>query len=300
MRIDEITDFVKLKPELDSLIRVTLDRTIRSFKDKQSNKQLEKLRHGDSTETTVNAFAKELTDLFAKELVEEMITIGSKEINHPIKVVWREMGLGEASAHKNVISLSMKYLLMIYKAFKRVLSDHVARSEGDSIYWDCLYLVNDDNFSDTIRSKVEYKFNKLPSIFMHELVHIQQHSRQNFGKEQYRSYLGKKSEFDELSKAEVLSLTNSSRYKKLYLASPQEIDAFAHNIAYEIIDAHLLDFVDASDNTNYLNEITKTVINKVNAKIGKPVTVIERKIWKRYIKKTVILVDRYLDKQRGK
>jgi hypothetical protein len=79
---------------------------------------------------------------------------------------------------------------------------------------------------------VEDRINTISNKIIHELVHIKQHSTQSIDKPtEYRSYLTKnKQEFyDAVSKLET------EQDWKLYLSSPQEIPAFAHNFALELI-----------------------------------------------------------------
>lgn len=91
---------------------------------------------------------------------------------------------------------------------------------------------------DQIQSGVDSIINTLT----HELVHTSQHGRQfQKGRSnlEYRSYLDKK-------KGEFISLHNNKdwnknpRARELYYASPQEIPAFAHEIALYIIRAYAL------------------------------------------------------------
>jgi hypothetical protein len=78
--------------------------------------------------------------------------------------------------------------------------------------------------------------NDLIGVFIHELVHIKQHSTQDkYKPTEYRSYATKdKTRFNKA--IDNIHAGNASpEDMKLYRASPQEIPAFAHNAALEII-----------------------------------------------------------------
>lgn len=89
---------------------------------------------------------------------------------------------------------------------------------------------------------------KMSDVFVHEMVHITQHSRQKHREKiktlypptEYRSYLDKKKgEFHGLSKQKNGDQHN--RWSELYSASPQEMAAFAHNIVLKLIDNYSLE-----------------------------------------------------------
>lgn len=77
----------------------------------------------------------------------------------------------------------------------------------------------------------------IASIFIHELVHVRQHAKQ-----QHRLKQGKDLEYRSLLTRNKQTFYSSVRNlisdydKKLYLSSPQEIPAHAHNLAIKLID----------------------------------------------------------------
>jgi len=138
---------------------------------------------------------------------------------------------------------------------------------------------------------------ELVSNFIHEMVHIRQNYIQFLNKRydpEYRSYLDKeKGEFNTLARYKS---DKTARYMELYRASPQEITAFSHMAALDVIKSFGL-------NTNNLTDIhippNKEVLSKVVEHVKKyynaPETFEEKKVYNRYIKQTYLEVEEYLN-----
>lgn len=102
---------------------------------------------------------------------------------------------------------------------------------------------------------VQQHINHLTDTIIHELVHIKQHSKQPKDKPtEYRSYLTKNKE----QFYNAVKNLESQQDWKLYLASPQEIPAHAHNFALELIN-FLWD--QPVDNINDKDIANKLIIN---------------------------------------
>jgi hypothetical protein len=155
-------------------------------------------------------------------------------------------------------------------------------SEGDNHWFRNLT----DKLPDTIK--------EISSVVVHELVHVVQHhsqrDREGFDTE-YRSYLDrKKGEFYNLASGSRSS-DQDSRYDKLYYASPQEITAFAHQFALDILRSWDVDNAESVDQLPTMGadgvdhkEIVASIQRGIVRKFNNPDNPKELKVYKRYLK----------------
>jgi hypothetical protein len=109
---------------------------------------------------------------------------------------------------------------------------------------------------------VKSNINKIVDIFIHELVHTIQHTQQykKTKSPTYTSYLGKTKDFNKLHDLKLndkLPPEETEKYQSMYLASPQEIAAHAHNIALEFIHSWGLDDTDPENLNSIIRNITE-------------------------------------------
>lgn len=152
---------------------------------------------------------------------------------------------------------------------------------------------------------------QLISTIIHELIHVLQHHEQYIRKRgmdtEYRSYLDKEKgemqsvikKYEQERKQGQVSPKTWDRYMRLYYASPQEIAAFAHNAAQEVIlnygyeDAETVDELQLSGiNASDILDAIDTVTSKW---VKNPRTPKEAAVRKRYIKLVYQEVARYLN-----
>jgi hypothetical protein len=212
-----------------------------------------------------------VTGIYIEPVKDSAAFVSNRSITLDVKPVKR---LATAAMHEVVDILYDNYdsgerAKGFYKATKEI-------GDGDRFYWREIY----------------YKTNKTveqyASTILHELVHVLQHTAQHKkGRRhrdfEYRSYLDKhKGEFRDLVSAPH---DKDDRYFNLYLASPQEIAAFAHEAALRLIKDYSFDQidsiegfykVDASDIVDYVNQITSN-------RFKEPKTRQEQLVKRRYI-----------------
>lgn len=141
---------------------------------------------------------------------------------------------------------------------------------------------------------------KIVSIIVHEAVHIVQHHQQAhrpLGKTEYRSYLDKtKGEFYNAQQKAVKS-KNKDRYYDLYYSSPQEIAAFSHQMALDIIKAYGLDKVERSQDIPRLGaeDIISYTNNRISNRFAEPRNPQEVQVRRRYLKLVYQEVHRYIE-----
>ena len=145
---------------------------------------------------------------------------------------------------------------------------------------------------------------KWANTMTHELVHVFQHAEQYKKKRistEYRSYAEKDPAKFQTA---VRRLTTPDDYK-IYRASPQEITAFAHNIASQILKntkfrSKIL-WGDL-DQSNYSKIISDYVAEhlKYTPEQRKNTNYIERKVFNRYVKQVYQILQHYVETEQEK
>jgi len=143
-------------------------------------------------------------------------------------------------------------------------------------------------------SKIERIVDKMVGTLIHELVHLSQNIPQlTKGRKdtEYRSYLNAKGKKHEEFQGKE-GVTNFN----LYLASPQEISAFAHNISMNIIQdfglrhARNVDEIENIESSTIVGYVDDYLQNRFK----QPSTPKERAVYKRYLKLVYLELSRYV------
>lgn len=174
------------------------------------------------------------------------------------------------------------------------------------VYWDQILSHldrNADSIAQDMAERQQSLINDMVDTILHELVHVIQHRRQahRLGDLEYRSYLDrKKGELKNLYRGPEQGWAyGDPQWQRLYRASPQEIAAFAHNMAGQIIRAFGLDepleepypTITAAD---FVRELRKIVGNQYRD----PNNPQERAVLNRYLKLAYQEVQRYLERKK--
>jgi hypothetical protein len=139
---------------------------------------------------------------------------------------------------------------------------------------------------------------------IHELVHVVQHVKQKHrDSTEYRSYLGPKDEFYALfdiidDQKRDPNTPEYKRWRKLYQASPQEIAAFAHDIANTIIQRNDLDGEDYYVDESTMSELVPEIMSEIK-RYFVPKTPDERKVFNRYVKRVYQELKNHIDRLVG-
>lgn len=208
------------------------------------------------------------------------------------------------------IYLSDEFLINISKIILNKYYDSAASSLTDFSFYDHFFSqYNNEHLIWRVISYADQVIEDLLDVLIHELVHVVQHSNQlQKGKTnyEYRSLLSdpKKKKFDDsefirLSKMRFkygrLPVNAETRYRLLHAASPQEIGAYSHNIAQEVILAYGLDDPNlVPADIPPLSEFG-SIIASIVKKYIKPVTHEEHRVFQRYAKAATLEVSRYID-----
>lgn len=151
---------------------------------------------------------------------------------------------------------------------------------------------------------VQRTVDDIASTFIHELVHIRQHIPQlQKGRDEteYRSYLDKtKGEFNRIISSPQDSPEVKKRYWDLYISSPQEIAARAHQAAIKIIKDTSLNKVQDLDDLPNKNDVLDLVNQYAQEQFKSPENPKENKVFNRYIKLIYREVSTYYDNLKNK
>lgn len=168
----------------------------------------------------------------------------------------------------------------------------------DAVFTTSIPKLKKQLYNDHVITKI---LTEIANTVVHELVHVVQHAKQKHRPTtEYRSYLSRnKNEFHSLSRSVQASKFDPStrdyaRWMHLYRASPQEITAFAHDIANRIISDNQLDSYDVQVGAITMSELTPQIVNAIKLYLH-PNTRIEQKIFNRYVKLVYLELKNYID-----
>lgn len=315
MRIQDIVtnEAISLTQHFNELSKVVNDAIIKSLAsvhELKNNPMLqdaedEAIQYG-SLRPLTNAVVQSLYDELFDKISEDLITAVDKIVPYTAVKFVQFSGNTNGTASGLLVNLSEKYVndltVAILNYINSVTINNLTNEDRivDEFYNQIgniikpgkyqKYFMNDDEVQNIV--------DDMNDTLIHELVHVKQNQAQyNKGKTktQYRSYLGKK-------KKDFVDPTGSVTDFNLYLASPQEIAAFSHNIALRVINDLNLRYV------NRLQDIQKVdsdtilyFIDKfLNGRFKQPANSKEKAVYKRYMKLAYLEVDRFVDKVKEK
>lgn len=227
-----------------------------------------------------------------------------------VKITKLPAGVRGEAQGKEVRLSELHFKTPIRKYFEKELDKTVSKitpeSSADDVFFAIIEAFMDDDFVLDVTCSLGTKDLDVASVFMHELVHVKQSAMQGFRYDaEYRSYLSNqkvkrkarktdpsnpKGEFEQFDLDDFSSVEKKKRYMKLYLASPQEIAAFAHNLADSVITDEFIEYAQDEKDLPSKESVAKSIAMAVNAKIGKPTTDKEKFVWKRYANAVAKLV----------
>lgn len=222
-------------------------------------------------------------------------------------------------ADGNDIDMNEKALKPIVKKvvenLLRVVNDNYGEGEMTGGLW---FIVNsfkrgERDYERYVIDGFERDATNMASTIVHEVVHVIQHDTQDkkgFPNHEYRSYLDKKKgEFVDLhnkryASSSEMSPDEESRYFKLYMASPQEMASFSHELAISMINDYNLPDARSSQELDHMTKAidAEGIIDYVNTKVGryfrKPENKREYAVFKRYVKLVYQELQAYITKRK--
>lgn len=257
MLIKEITESISVtryETVLVNAARSAICKTLGSlydFKNEYSKEQAEL----DSDDGDHKQFEQLMKQHFRERIQDEMIDTLEKKFNQAVGwrvvnslSVGKDIGVNGLASGRDIV-LNAKFLEIITKRvmdklFNALINSYNGNERSDGFFYMVRMLGQEDRL---LKYEILYNtdkiINRMISTFLHEVVHVQQHGRQAMRPgldTEYRSYLDKtKGEFSNLHSNEWNSSDgHSERWWNLYLSSPQEIAAIAHQVALEVIRAY--------------------------------------------------------------
>lgn len=223
-----------------------------------------------------------------------------------------DTGTSGAYVQAQNIVISSRWSEIVSRALIQSLFDTISNNYSEEEFVGAVYFVpklimsGDRNFVSAVidtNKKVQHQTANLANLLVHELVHVVQNSRQSHRNvpPEYRSYLDKsKGEFSGVHHKRMsgeISEPNpdqaaEERYWNLYLASPQEITAFAHQIALKIIndsgvkDAKTVDELNRAAQQVDADWIVSAISDELHGRFRNPASKKEVPVFKRYMKLT--------------
>jgi uncharacterized protein (DUF2164 family) len=239
------------------------------------------------------------------------------------KVNFADLGAVHGLADNDAIEINSRLVSRISRKLMDNVLDIVQDSYGEGELSDGLWYIlksigrNERDYLHGVFNGADKLIEKIASTTVHEVVHVLQHAAQGTaGRKhedyEYRSYLDKKKgEFVDLhnrmhgSDEPSMSPEEDQRYYKLYMASPQEIASFSHELAISMIKDLGLDMVQTlQELEGIVGEVDAyDFIHYVNDKVGhyyrKPENRKEYAVYKRYVKLMYQEVMRFVQQKRG-
>lgn len=221
-------------------------------------------------------------------------------------VGFEDMGAPSAYAQDQNIMINTRWTDVVSRALVQTLFDAVINNYSQEEFVGAIFFIpkmvvsGDRDFTRIMfddNTKLQHQTSKLASTMVHELVHVAQHKpQQHRDTTEYRSYLDKhKDEFSDMHDKRMageIDPARDTRYWDLYLASPQEIPAFSHQIALQIInDSGIKQAKTVADLNNLAGTVdTHWIVSAIDAKLQgrfkNPKNPKELAVLKRYMKLT--------------
>lgn len=246
------------------------------------------------------AIKEELTKQLGKNVVKQLNFADTKD------------AYGWATS-ENEIAINEKIIKSVAKRsldnVMQIVLDNYGEGELTDGFWFIIKSIgrNERDYLGPLFDRdIKSRINKIAKTTVHEVVHVLQHKRQDekgLGSYEYRSYLDKKKgEFAALHNKRwtTASPDTDEKYHSMYLASPQEMTAHAHEVVINIIRDY--DLNDAETLEQFNNELrtidAEGVADYTKDKLGnrfldtsKPR---EYAVYKRYLKQVYQELHRYI------
>lgn len=318
--LEEAINLTKFRPALQAKFVEVLTDNLRVFR---TDDVLEYIDDCNEISDLHSIFTTIYTSAAKPALEQELYNFGYRTMNVAINgVEFITMPQYGKITNTNYVKLSLTRLeeiisTIVFNAVKLAIRN-VAEPFDDSDRDQICDNVFAKNFAPSVAksiSNVMDIINLICGTFIHELVHGIQHTRQiNVGKNNlmYRSHLSdpklRTKQGDEFKQLSMHALTNpglrTARWRKLYLASPSELGAFAHNIAIQVIDS--IDHLPATAYSQFpdktKNMIKSSIIYHTKKQLGtyiSPSDPKEAAVFNKYLKRVYQEVDNYVKTHRG-
>lgn len=237
-----------------------------------------------------NYLIKNLKQSIGNQIVKAVFPVLNKELgkNAVSSISFGDTGPAYGQADGSQIVLTEKFINSLARRSVRETSDIVLDNYDAGNLTSGLWFVissiarDDKTYTNNLFIEPTESLSLLISTIVHEAVHIVQHKKQDergFHDHEYRSYLDKtKGEFrgvhnkywDAQDSKTKVTPDEESLYNRLYMASPQEMASFSHEIVLQIIKDFKLSSVRSIEDLNDIVSIIEAtdIIDAVNKKVS--------------------------------
>lgn len=234
----------EISQAMEEVIPVALRKFRKKFYESYEHPEEQELYDNGSFTKFNKIIYPEFHEIMKKELIKELGIVGRKIVPALETIRFSEMKKswgGYAQGFKirvNEIDFDKLAEAIFYKLNEMVLNSY---GEGEFLSGLWRTCIDPDIARFILTDKVTKVIGKISNTIIHELVHIQQNEKQihRGGNYEFRSYLDKdKNEYLNLAmkkEKETSPADDDERYNELYMASPAEIAAHAHNITIKAV-----------------------------------------------------------------
>ena len=246
-------------------------------------------------------FHKDLRDAFQRQLNSVIKNFMKTSGKATFTGIWFKPMKERAHADRRYVYLNEKYVTniagKIIDYVHELVLDNAYSDFAEAFYQQINTLAKAGSKQTALLNHVRSTMNDMSSIIVHELVHTKQHTAQlAVGKDdfEYRSYLDKyKGHLNDLNNQDA----DGPEFDYLYYSSPQEIAAFAHTIAVNIIHKLGLNKITNVNQIEPLSgeKIVAHVNDFLNNSYKLPSKPQEYQVYKRYLKLVYVELTNYLN-----
>lgn len=247
----------------------------------------------------IDSYETLLSDSLATVMADNLHSVCQTIPNVTVNTVSVQPLSSDGAANKLDIFINRKYTnelinQLIDLIYDRIPSNIMKSPAAPQTCSQVFDIITKELIPVATRSKpMQSIISEIANIFIHELVHVSQNSPQVNKKRDslaYTSYLDNKKLKG--SRNELHSLNTqgdrSPRFFQLYYASPQEMAAYAHNIAQNIIREFRIE----KRNRPPINTVAQVIPDKVRVYMN-PTNSKEQSIFNRYVKLVYKELDSY-------
>lgn len=312
--LDEAISVTQYETTVDEAIRSGIAQAMTVMSGlKGRNPEEERLMLDDRSTPLFNRFHGSLPDVLAEKISNLIkVKLGrevGKDVNLAVSFDETEPRVNGLADNTEII-LTNRYVKKLSKEILESVKDSVTTSYPldewvDATFFTFKMLGSQDRYLTGIILDDSVKtIDSIVDTTLHELVHVLQHHKQyQKGRTdtEYRSYLDKKKgEFSALHNKDTLSKDDETRYYDLYMASPQEMGSFAHEMAMSMIRAYGLKDAKSEEEITPLTseEVSSFVRKYIHNRYSDPKNQKEYAVFKRYAKLVYQEVQRYIERIR--
>lgn len=308
--INEAISFTQHLKDIETIIDNSIKKAILGLTPDKFQNFKNSVTRSKSYRSMLPFIEAELETLLQSSLEQNLQNAGidilssvDSEYAESLSVEFKDIADNDGQATDFAIDINIKFIDNILEELVPSLEDSALNSiyDEDNIFDDFFEVIKSKQLQTSVLKNwsIQRNIDQIASTFIHELVHVRQHIPQyKKGRDdtEYRSYLDKtKGEFGKMVSNPQDSGELPQRYYDLYVASPQEIAARAHQAAIKVIKDTELNVINDLEELPSKRDILSNVNEYAREQFKTPENPKESQVFNRYIKLIYQEVDRYYD-----